>query len=125
MAIRYRGFSTINQTKKFRLSDIELVKRDLVNHFSIRKGEKLMQPNFGSIIWNMLFEPMTADIQAIIVEDIKNVVNYDPRVSATNVLVDQLDQGMQVQIDLVFLQGNYSSQLTLTFDGQSNTLSAS
>jgi hypothetical protein len=73
----------------------------------------------------MLFEPMTADIQAIIVEDIKNVVNYDPRVSATNVLVDQLDQGMQVQIDLVFLQGNYSSQLTLTFDGQSNTLSAS
>jgi len=125
MAIRYRGFSTINQTKKFRLSDIELVKRDLINHFSIRKGEKLMQPNFGSIIWNMLFEPMTADIQAIIVEDIKNVVNYDPRVSATNVLVDQLDHGMQVQIDLVFLQGNYSSQLTLTFDGQSNTLSAS
>ncbi len=124
MAITYRGFSTINQVKKFRLSDIELVKRDLVNHFSIRKGEKLMQPNFGSIIWNMLFEPMTADTQAIIVEDIKKIVNYDPRVSATNVLVDQVENGMQVQIDLIFLQGDFTSQLILNFDGNSNTLSA-
>lgn len=124
MAIKYRGFSTINQVKKFRLTNIELVKRDLLNHFSIRKGEKLMQPDFGSIIWNMLFEPMTSDTQAIIVEDIKKIVNYDPRVSATNVLVDQVENGMQVQIDLLFLQGDFTSQLILNFDGNSNTLSA-
>jgi phage baseplate assembly protein W len=54
----YRGLSTLGQNKKFRLTDIELVKRDLLNHFQIRKGEKLMNPNFGSIIWNMLFEPL-------------------------------------------------------------------
>ena len=124
MAIKYRGFSTINQVKKFRLTDIELVKRDLLNHFSIRKGEKLMQPDFGSIIWNMLFEPMTSDTQAVIVEDIKRIVNYDPRVSVTNVLVDQIENGMQVQIDILFLQGDYTSQLILNFDGNSNTLSA-
>ena len=68
MAIRYKGFSTIDQTKKFRLTDFELVKQDLLNHFSIRKGEKLMNPNFGSIIWNMLFEPLTADVKSTIVE---------------------------------------------------------
>jgi len=55
MATRYRGFSTINQIKKFRLTDVELVKRDLINHFSIKKGQKLMNPDFGSIIWNMLY----------------------------------------------------------------------
>ena len=49
MATRYRGFSTINQVKKFRLTDIELVKRDLINHFGIKKGQKLMNPEFGSI----------------------------------------------------------------------------
>jgi phage baseplate assembly protein W len=58
MPIRYRGFSTIGQTKKYRLTDLELIKRDLLNHFAIRKGEKLMDPNFGSIIWNMIFEPL-------------------------------------------------------------------
>lgn len=125
MTIRYRGFSTADRTKKFRLTDIELVKQDLINHFSIRKGEKLMQPDFGSIIWNALFEPMTADIQSAIVDDIKRIVNYDPRVSATNVLVDQLDHGLQVQVDLLFLQGNFSTSLTLSFNSESNTITAS
>jgi hypothetical protein len=73
MVTRYRGFSTIGRTKKFRLTDLELVKRDLLNHFSIRKGEKLMDPNFGSIIWNMLYEPLTADVKSSIVEDVKRI----------------------------------------------------
>jgi phage baseplate assembly protein W len=120
MAIKYRGFSTIDRTKKFHLADIELVKRDLINHFSIRKGEKLMQPSFGSIIWNMLFEPMTADVQAAIVDDIKRIVNYDPRINATNILVNELDQGLQIQIDITYLQGDFSSQLTLNFNTDSS-----
>jgi hypothetical protein len=37
--LTYRGFNTIGQTKKFRLTDLDLVKRDLLNHFQIRKGE--------------------------------------------------------------------------------------
>jgi phage baseplate assembly protein W len=74
MTIRYRGFSTVNQVKKFRLTDFELVKQDLINHFSIRKGEKLMNPNFGSIIWNMLYEPLTADVKSVLVEDVKKIV---------------------------------------------------
>jgi phage baseplate assembly protein W len=74
MPFRYRGFSTINQVKKFRLTDFELVKRDLLNHFSIKKGEKLMNPEFGSLIWNMMFEPITADVKATIIEDVRNVI---------------------------------------------------
>lgn len=124
MAIRYKGFSTIDQNKKFRLTDLELIKRDLLNHFAIRKGEKLMNPNFGSIIWNILFEPLTADIKALIVEDIQRVVSYDPRVRVDNVLVDQLDMGLQVQIELVFLPDNYSDVLSLRFDRELNSVLA-
>jgi len=124
MAIRYKGFSTIDQTKKFRLTDLELIKRDLLNHFAIRKGEKLMNPNFGSIIWNILFEPLTEDIKALIVEDIQRVVSYDPRVRVDNVLVDQLDMGLQVQIELVFLPDNYSDVLSLRFNRELNSVLA-
>ena len=119
----YRGFSTIDRNKKFKVSDIELVKRDLLNHFSIRKGEKLMQPDFGSIIWNMLFEPMTSDVQAMIVDDIKRVANYDPRINVTNVLVNELDNGLQIQLDITYLQSDYSDKLTLNFNTD-NTLTA-
>lgn len=122
MTNRYRGFNTISQSKKFRLTDLELVKRDLLNHFAIRKGEKLMQPNFGSIIWDMLFEPLTVETQDIIVNDIKRVVNYDPRISVSNVLVDSFEHGIQVQIELVYLPANYSDRLILKFDNQSRTL---
>ena len=48
--------------------DFELIKQDLINHFHIRQGEKLSDPGFGTIIWDMLFEPFTSDVQDAIVE---------------------------------------------------------
>lgn len=125
MAEKYRGFSTIDQYKKFKLSDLDLVKRDLINHFAIRKGEKLMQPNFGSIIWNMLFEPLTPDVQAVITADIKRVVDYDPRLQVDGVLVNEFDTGLQIQIDLTYLPENMADRLILQFDNQSKTLTVS
>ena len=123
--IRYKGFSTIGQYKKFRLTDLELIKRDLLNHFAIRKGEKLMNSEFGSIIWNLLFEPLTADVKALVVSDIQRVIGYDPRIRVDNVLVDQLDTGLQVQIELTVLPDNYSDVLSLQFDRELNTVVAS
>lgn len=125
MTIRYRGFSTINQTKKFRLTEFELVKRDLINHFSIKKGEKLMNPEFGSIVWNMMFEPMTADVKSTLVEDIRNIITYDPRLRVDDVLIDEFDYGIQIQIDLTFLPDDYSDRLQLEFNTSSNTLTVS
>jgi phage baseplate assembly protein W len=119
---RYRGFSTINQVKKFRLTDAELVKRDLINHFSIRKGQKLMNPDFGSIIWNMLYEPLTADVKSTIVEDVRRIVGYDPRLRVDNVILDEFEHGIQIQVELTFLPGNYSQQLNLEFNSNTNNL---
>lgn len=125
MAItRYRGFSTIDQLKKFRLTDLELIKRDLLNHFAIRKGEKLMNPEFGSIIWNILFEPLTADVKALIVEDVQRVVNYDPRVRVDNILIDQFEYGLQIQVEMTFLSDDLSDVLTLQFDKELNSVIA-
>lgn len=125
MAItRYRGFSTIDQLKKFRLTDLELIKRDLLNHFAIRKGEKLMNSEFGSIIWNILFEPLTADVKALIVEDVQRVVNYDPRVRVDNILIDQFEYGLQIQVEMTFLPDDLSDVLTLQFDKELNSVIA-
>lgn len=122
--IRYKGFSTIDQAKKFRLTDLELIKRDLLNHFAIRKGEKLMNSNFGSIIWNVMFEPLTADVKALVVDDIQRIINSDPRIRVDNVLVDQLDFGLQVQIELTVLPDNYSDIINLQFNKELNTVVA-
>lgn len=122
--IRYKGFSTIDQTKKFRLTDVDLIKQDLLNHFAIRKGEKLMNSEFGSLIWNIMFEPLTADVKALVVDDIQRIIGYDPRIKVDNVLVDQLDFGLQVQIELTVLPDNYSDVINLQFNKDLNTVVA-
>jgi len=40
-AFTYKGFSSSETKKGFKLFDIDLVKQNLLNHFYIRKGEKL------------------------------------------------------------------------------------
>ena len=90
---RYNGFSTYNRSKHFRLTDFDLVKQDLINHFNTRKGEKLMNPNFGTSIWDTLFDPMDADTKRIITEDVRRIVSYDPRIAARNVVVTEYDRG--------------------------------
>jgi phage baseplate assembly protein W len=83
-----------------------------------------MNPNFGSIIWNVLFEPLTADVKALVVADIQRVVSYDPRLRVDNVLVDQFEYGLQIQIELTFLPDNLSDVLAIQFDRDSNSLAA-
>lgn len=118
----YSGFSTYNRLRKFTLTDFELVRQDLFNHFSIRKGEKLMNPKFGTIIWDLLFEPLTDDIRDIITNDIKTIVEYDPRVAADNVVITEYDRGIQIELELRYVLTNQSSAMALKFERDSRTL---
>jgi phage baseplate assembly protein W len=122
MATIYRGFSTVGRSKKFRLTDFELVKQDIINHFHIRKGEKLMNPNFGTIIWNVLYEPLTEDLKSVIVSDIKSIAAYDPRVSFDNIIITEFEYGIQIELELRYLATDQSNVLNLQFNNQSNTL---
>jgi phage baseplate assembly protein W len=124
MTTFYRGFSTVNRAKKFRATDIDLVKQDLINHFNIRKGEKLMQPNFGSVIWSVLFEPLDSGLQDIITQDVETIVGYDPRISLTQITVTGQEYGLQLELELVYLPTNQATSLSLQFDANSLTLTS-
>ena len=124
MVTLYKGFSTVGRTKKFRTTDLTLIKQDLMNHFSVRKGEKLMQPNFGSIIWSLLFEPLDDHVNQLIVDDVKNIVSYDPRIGLQNIVVTGQDHGIQIELDLIFIPTNQSTKLSLQFDSNSTSLTA-
>lgn len=115
----YNGFSTLNSSKQFKLTDFELVKRDLQNHFAIRKGEKLMNPEFGTIIWDMLFEPLNEDTKNAIIQDIKKIVANDPRIAVQNVIVTQYDRGLQIELEIIYISTNQVNRLAVQFDQQS------
>ena len=117
----YRGLSTVDpNSKDFVLNDISLIKQDIVNHFHIRLGEKLEQPEFGTIIWDVIFEPLTDALKSAIVKNVTNIINYDPRVSANNITVDSFEYGIQIYAELTFVDYNISEKLRFTFDSRNN-----
>lgn len=91
--IFYRGFSTAKfnaSGKTLSLTDIELVKEDLLNHIFTAKGERVMQPKYGTRIPDLAFEPLDRDTLAIVEEDIREVIKRDPRVMLISLSVNAL-----------------------------------
>jgi phage baseplate assembly protein W len=113
----YRGFSTVDPlARDVRLYDFDLIKQDILNQFSIRKNERVMQPNFGTVIWDSIFEPFTDAVKTEIAQDVTRIANSDPRVNATLVNIIEQDFGMLLELTLVYVGTDQTAQMTLTFD---------
>ena len=120
----YRGFSTVNNSSKnFKLYDFELIKQDIVNHFHIRQGEKLTDPGFGTIIWDLLFEPMTPQLRNLIIDNVTNIVNSDPRIYVSQIIVDEYETGIQIECNIKYLLFNIQESMQLNFDKNAGFLS--
>ncbi len=117
----YNGFSTINRHKKYRLSDFELVKQDLYNHLHIRKGEKLMNPDFGTIIWDVLFDQLTDELKLAIEVDLTEIIRYDPRVTAESLFITEYENGIQILMELRLVETNQIQKMRLQFDRNNRT----
>ena len=120
--ITYRGFSTLQSSKKYTLTDFELAKQDLINYFNIRKGSKLMQPGFGTVIWDMLFEPLDESTQQIISQDINRIVKYDPRLQVGQIAITQEDTGFLIQLTLSYVPSDQTATIALNFNRNNQTL---
>ena len=113
----YRGISTVNpNTKEFKLYDLSLIKQDIVNHFHIRMGEKLENPEFGTIIWDVLFDPLTDSLKDMIIQNVSTIINYDNRVTVERITVDSYESGIQIECDLTYLEYSISEKLKFSFD---------
>jgi phage baseplate assembly protein W len=118
----YKGFSSLSpETHNYKLHDIALIKQDLINHFYVRQGERLMNPEYGCIIWNLLFEPLTPEVQNLILTNVNQIFNSEPRVQAGNIVVTPYDSGLQIECVLTYVLYNLQEKLQLSFD-QANGL---
>jgi phage baseplate assembly protein W len=113
----YKGFSTINEANPTsKLFDLELVKQNIINTFYTRRGERVMNPDFGSIIWDLLMEPMTPQIREQLNNDVKKICSSDPRAVPTNIKVIEFSSGYIVEVTMKLVGSDVSSMMTLTFD---------
>ena len=112
-----RGISTTDPNKKNPLQfDLDLIKSDLLNHFHIRQGEKLSNPKFGCIVWDLLFEPFTEKLKGAIMKNVGQIINGDPRTQLERIKVVEYETGILIECTIVYLPYNVSENLRLSFD---------
>ena len=117
------GFSTINQNKKFTLTDYPLIQRDLLNAFNIRQGELPGRPGYGTTIWDFLFENQVEQLQQDIRAEVQRVCGSDPRVVVNDVQAYPQENGILLQIELTVVQTTNAEILSVFFDQQTRQAS--
>jgi phage baseplate assembly protein W len=117
----FKGFTTLDRVKApFTITDQELIKRDLLNEFYTKKGERVMRPNFGSIIWDLLMDPNDVDLAKSVEEDIKRIVDKERRVEHVRTTVYLSEHAISADVELRYLPFDNVESLFLLFEQQIN-----
>ena len=104
--------------KTFNIQDVELVKLDLLNHIFTKRGERVMMPTFGTLIPEMTFEPLDTETVNTVVEEVRRVLNYDPRVEILEVAVqpDYESNSLYVGARVLYVELNLVDNFELNIE---------
>lgn len=123
MAALYKGFSSFEfqRTKSFAINDIDLVKLDILNHMFTRPGERVMMPNWGSVIPDLTFEPLDVPTIDTLRDEIERIVNFDPRVELVDLEVyadlDNSSVAAHVKLNFIEFEIVDNMDLNIIFEG--------
>jgi phage baseplate assembly protein W len=113
---QFKGMSTVDKVSApYTLVDSELVKRDLLNEIYTKKGERVMRPTFGCIVWDLLMEQDTPQLEEMVREDLERICNRDPRIAVNNINIFKGDHSIRAEIDLRYIMLNSAEVLYLDF----------
>lgn len=108
----YIGFSTANDEElSVKLTDVDLVNQDLLNHFGIRPGEVRGRPTLGSRLPYMISHYDDKITRDTIYDEVLRIVTYDPRVRLQNFQMFRIDRGVRFVLKLRYIELNLSGFL--------------
>ncbi|PKV49117.1 hypothetical protein ATE84_1134 [Aquimarina sp. MAR_2010_214] len=107
------------------LSDEIDIKSSLEILLSTRLGERIMVPNYGCNLDELLFKPLNLTLKTFVKELIKNaILYYEPRIDAEKIQIDQtneLDGELLIIIDYRVRVTNARNNLVFPFYKQEGT----
>ncbi len=120
---KFRGYSSVGTSFLSPTRyDLDLAKQDLLNHFNTKKGERIMLPEFGSIVWDMLFEPLDDRTIRLIDEDVRRIIKNDPRWALQSVTITEGPNALNIEVIVTYLPSAETVILPLTYDKGTNTV---
>jgi hypothetical protein len=113
----FYGYSTLDtNSKQQSFTDIPLIERDLLYHFNTLPGERVMMPSYGCKIWNLLFEPFDDAVIYAVRAEVERVVASETRVVLQDTVVKEFNQGLMVQMTLLYRPYNVVNNFSVQFD---------
>jgi phage baseplate assembly protein W len=104
-------FNSVYSTK-------EQIKSNIINLLLTNKGERIMNPNFGTNLRDIIFEGNVDNIALLIQEKITSALNiYIPQVRIDNIDVGSIPDSYELRIDLkytIIISGD-SEQIIIDF----------
>ena len=102
MANIYKGFSTKDRIRPpYTLTNGEAVKTDLLNELYTRKGERVMRPNYGTSIYDLIMNPLDDYVEQEVREEVQRICLKAPRVEIESVFTQVIDHTIRVQVQLL------------------------
>ena len=93
----------------------DAIRNNLINFFSTRKSERVMNPLFGSIIQQTVFENLTSDINETLKTIIEDEINrYFNFITLQSVNVKPNEDFNQLNIDITYSVANFGINDTIT-----------
>ena len=117
------GFNTIDQPKKFTLTDFELIKRDLANALNIQQGELPGRPAYGTTIWSYVFENQTPETEAAMLRELQRVVGGDPRLYLNQAQIYPQLNGILIELEVQVVPSTNAERLAIFFDQENRRAS--
>lgn len=75
-----------------------------------------MLPNYGSIVWDMIMEPLTQPNRDMIIADAVRIINSEPRVKLENIDVTEVEYGLIIRMKILFVSTSTVEDLQIQFD---------
>ena len=121
----YYGYSSIGRDfVDTSCTDTVLIRQDLMNHFNTRMGERVMNPDFGCVIWNYIFDPFTDEVRYSVMENLQDIIKSDPRVVLRTIDIAEYEHGLQVELTLAYVDADVTEDMVVNFDGESGKATA-
>jgi phage baseplate assembly protein W len=90
------------------------VKANIKNLILTNKGERLMQPDFGTDLYDVLFNPSTDELEQRIQDSIEDAIaQWMPYINIVEIFVDQNNTNIDSNIFAVSLKYQIGGQQTL------------
>jgi len=110
-------YSTGNSVFSLTYTTIDQIKSNMINYILTNKGERVLNPNFGSNLRAFIFENITeSNLRALEIKLTNDIKNNFPSVDVISITLTPAYESNAVQLDIIYsIYGSTAQNIQIIF----------